>query len=88
MFEPKQYIELVELTGRCIIEDKRGYIGNNLPRILTRLNISAENWLILSAQFRKVFHGVVGKPEALTEFCQHQHLKNRAALSVCKKLLT
>ncbi|WP_057831047.1 transposase [Colwellia sp. TT2012] len=85
-FELKDYIELVELTGRCIREDKRSYIDNNLPSILTRLNISTENWLILTTQFRKVFHGAVGKPEALTEFCQHQHLKKRAAVSACQKL--
>jgi REP element-mobilizing transposase RayT len=85
-FELKDYIELVELTGRCIREDKRGYIDNNLPSILTRLNISAENWLTLTTQFRKVFHGAVGNPEALTAFCQHQHLKKRAAVSVCQKL--
>jgi len=85
-FELKDYIELVELTGRCIREDKRGYIDSNLPPILTRLNISAENWLTLATQFRKIFHGAVGNPEALTEFCQHQHLKKRATVSVCKKL--
>ncbi|KGJ96670.1 transposase [Colwellia psychrerythraea] len=85
-FELKDYIELVDLTGRCIREDKRGYIDSNLPNILTRLNISAENWLILTTQFRKVFHGAVGNPEALTEFCKHQHLKKRAAVSVCHKL--
>ena len=85
-FELKDYIELVDLTGRCIREDKCGYIDNNLPNILTRLNISTENWLVLTTQFRKVFHGAVGNAEALTEFCQHQHLKKRAAVSVCQKL--
>ena len=85
-FELKDYIELVDLTGRCIREDKCGYIDNNLPSILTRLNISTESWLVLTTQFRKVFHGAVGNPEALTEFCQHQHLKKRAAISVCQKL--
>ena len=86
LFELKEYIELVELTGRSIREDKLGYIDSKLPNILIRLNISAENWLILTTQFRKVFHGAVGNPEALTEFCQHQHLKKRAAVSVCQKL--
>ncbi len=85
-FELKDYIKLVDLTGQCIREDKCGYIDDNLPNILTRLNISTENWLTLTTQFRKVFYGAVGNPEALTEFCQHQHLKKRAAVSVCQKL--
>ena len=38
-FNLTDYIELVELTGRCIREDKRGYIENNLPDILQRLGI-------------------------------------------------
>jgi len=77
-------IQLVELTGRCIREDKSEYIDNSQQPILNRLNISAENWLILTTQFRKVFHGAVGNNQALTDFCQHQHLKKRATVSICK----
>ncbi len=72
-FNLPDYIQLVELTGRCIREDKRGYIENNLPDILQRLGICSENWLILTTQFRKVFHGAVGNSQALAAFCQHQH---------------
>ena len=86
-FVLNDYIQLVELTGRCIREDKYGYIEQSQAGILTRLNISAENWLILTTQFRKCFHGAVGHKEALTEFCQHQHLKKRANVSICEKLL-
>ena len=87
-FELTDYIQLVELTGRCIREDKRGFIEDNLPDILQRLGICPENWLILTTQLRKVFHGAVGNSQALAEFCQHQHLKKRATVSICKKLLS
>jgi len=86
-FNLQDYVQLVELTGRCIREDKRGYIDNSQQPILNRLNISAENWLILTTQFRKVFHGAVGKSQALTDFCENKHLKKRATMSICKKLL-
>ncbi|MFT5758310.1 MAG: REP element-mobilizing transposase RayT [Alteromonadaceae bacterium] len=86
-FELDDYMQLVDLTGRCIREDKRGYIEAKLPKILKRLNISAENWLILTTCFRTCFHGAVGKPDALSEFCQHRQLKKRATLSMCKTLL-
>jgi hypothetical protein len=86
-FELVDYIQLVELTGRSLREDKRGYIEDNLPNILVRLNISAENWLILTTQFRKVFHGAVGHKDVLTEYCIHQKLKKRATVSICEKLL-
>ena len=86
-FELSDYLELVDLTGRCIREDKRGYIESDQPAILSRLNISAENWLTLTTQFRQCFHGAVGHSQALTEFCQHQKLKKRANVSICRKLL-
>jgi len=86
-FELTDYIQLLDLTGRCIREDKRGYIENQLPDILSRLNISAKNWLILTTQFRKVFYGAVGHAQALADFCQHQQLKKRATVSICQKLL-
>jgi len=86
-FELSDYLELVDLTGRCIREDKRGYIESGQPAILSRLNICAENWLTLTTQFRQCFHGAVGHTQALTEFCQHQKLKKRANVSICRKLL-
>ena len=87
-FDLTDYTQLVELTGRCIREDKRGFIEDNLPDILQRLGICSEHWLILTPQFRKVFHGVVGNSQTLAKFCQQQHLKKRAAVSICKKLLS
>jgi len=86
-FEFSDYIELVELTGRCIRTDKTGFIDNKLPAILQRLNISPKNWLTLTTRFRTCFHGAVGKTAALTDYCQHQHLKKRAAITNCTKLL-
>jgi REP element-mobilizing transposase RayT len=86
-FDLKDYVQLVELTGRCIREDKCGYIENDQQSILNRLNISAENWLFLTTQFRRLFHGAVGNSEALADFCLHQQLKKRATVSICKRLL-
>ena len=86
-FNLNDYIELIDVTGRCIRADKSGYIEENQPEILTRLNISAENWLILTTQFTKRFHGAVGHADVLKEFCQHQALSRRTTLSACNKLL-
>ena len=38
-FELKDYIQLVDHTGRAIRDDKRGYISKRYASILTRLNI-------------------------------------------------
>tara|TARA_R110000803_G_scaffold210647_1_gene283026 strand:- start:1935 stop:2909 length:975 start_codon:yes stop_codon:yes gene_type:complete len=87
IFNLNDYIELIEVTGRCIRADKCGYIEDVQPDILTRLNISAENWLILTTQFTKSFHGAVGHADVLNDFCQHQALSRRTTLSACNKLL-
>lgn len=49
-FDLVEYIQLVDLTGRCIRENKRGYNDAKQPAILAKLNISTENWLILTTQ--------------------------------------
>ncbi|MBL4764771.1 MAG: transposase [Colwellia sp.] len=81
------YIELIDATGRCIRADKSGYIEQSQPAILTRLNISAENWLTLTTQFSKRFHGAVGHADVLSDFCQHQELRRRTTVGACNKLL-
>ncbi len=86
-FELKDYLELIELTGRCIREDKAGSIEQNQPALLTRLNINPENWLTLSKGFRKVFHGAVGHSDVLTDYYEHKGLKRRTNVSCCDKLL-
>jgi len=86
-FELSDYIQLVELTGRCMREDKRGYIDNNQAAILTRLSISAENWLKIKNQFTTLFHGAVGHSDVLSDFCEHQAIKRRHNLTVCQRYL-
>ena len=55
-FNFKDYLELVDWTGRIIREDKRGYIKQSTPPILERLTMSNNDWLINSNQFEKVFN--------------------------------
>jgi REP element-mobilizing transposase RayT len=86
-FELKEYIELVELTGRCIREDKAGHIDNNLPTLLERLNIEPDNWLVMTKQFTTVFHGAVGNEHVLQNFSENLQLKRRPNLSSCRRLL-
>ena len=86
-FELKSYLELVELTGRIMREDKRGAIQSDTPHLLIRLSITPENWLKLTTQFTKAFHGAVGKPEHLIDYCEHLEKKRRPNLAKAIKLL-
>ena len=85
-FDLTDYLQLIDITGRSIREDKHGFIEQSQPEILKRLNISAEHWFIITTEFRTQFHGAVGRESALSDFCEHQHLKRRHNLSHCNKL--
>jgi REP element-mobilizing transposase RayT len=86
-FELIDYLSLVDVTGRCIREDKRGYIDDHTPEILTRLNICPDNWLSMTKKFTKIFHGAVGHEDVLNDYYHHLERKRRQNLSCCDKYL-
>jgi hypothetical protein len=55
LFSLKDYLQLVDTTGRMIRTDKRGAIPINLPPILERLSINRQQWLQQSQQFEKLY---------------------------------
>lgn len=40
----RDYLELVDWSGRCVRDDKRGAIDERAPPLLTRLNIDSDVW--------------------------------------------
>jgi REP element-mobilizing transposase RayT len=74
-FSLKDYLTLVDETGRVIREDKRGAIETKTTNILSRLHIGNESWLKLTTNFEGIFTGAVGTAEHLCEFTQHVGLK-------------
>ncbi|MDC3332932.1 transposase [bacterium] len=53
--ELEDYINLVDLTGRIQRDDKRGFINNLLPDILSRMKIDTSDWLRLSSDFERSY---------------------------------
>ena len=51
-------------------EDKKGYIPNNTPPILQRLNIEVDNWLYLTKHFEQPFTGLVGAAFRVRQVCK------------------
>jgi len=54
LFGFKEYLALVDWTGRILRSDKRGHIDNVLPPILDRLQITADQWRINTTQFEVI----------------------------------
>ncbi|ABD82274.1 transposase [Saccharophagus degradans] len=52
-FKLNDYLNLVDWTGRILRKNKCGTIDKNLPPILHRIGIEANEWLTLTAQFEQ-----------------------------------
>ena len=63
----KDYLELVDWTGRIIRKDKRGAINEDQPPIIERLSLDKESWLILTTQFEQQFGQWVGSEHIVRE---------------------
>ena len=50
----RDYLELVDWTGRVIRNDKRGAINTDLPPILERLGLTAKQWSINTTCFEAI----------------------------------
>ena len=85
-FELSDYLELVDMTGRIVREDKRGAIDASLLPILQRLNISSENWLCIATEFGARTGAVVGAEQSIAYYCDSNKL-NRKPRSSHNQLL-
>ena len=55
LFSLKDYLQLVDDTGRVLRNDKRGAIALDLPPILERLGIDRKVWLNNATAFEKIY---------------------------------
>jgi len=55
LFSFSDYIKLVDATGRCIRQNKRGSIPDHIKPIIQRLNIDAQTWLINTTAFENIY---------------------------------
>jgi REP element-mobilizing transposase RayT len=61
----RDYLALVDWSGRLIRKDKRGAIDATLPPILKRLGIESESWELLMGRRGTVFGRAMGKLDAM-----------------------
>ena len=64
------YLELIDWTGRCIRNDKKGFIAPNHPKILQKMGITADAWLEHSEQFMEHYANVSGRWSRMCAFKQ------------------
>ena len=87
-FHLKDYLELLDWTGRVIRSDKRSAIGSSFPPILDRFDTAPNEWLILTTRFESKFKGLVGCVDKLKQVAKKLGYQRMPGLSICKAIFT
>ena len=69
-FSIKDYLQLIDWTGRAIKNEKSGFIPGNAPPILARLNMDSQKWLRFVPEVEKSFNRAIGSREAMMKFAE------------------
>ncbi|MDF1692494.1 MAG: transposase [Zhongshania sp.] len=67
LFSLKDYLELVDQTGRIVHDDKKGAIALHLPKIIERLGIDRKTWLNNVTAFEKNYRQHFSKRRQLAK---------------------
>lgn len=85
-FHLKDYLQLIDETGKIMRDDKRGFTNESQSSILSRISISENNWLALTREFETIFKGAVGTYHSLERYYGHHQYKRRPNLTSSEKL--
>ncbi len=83
-FKLKDYIDLVEWSGRIMRDDKRGCIKTSTPPLLARLNMGVDNWLYLTQHFESKLKGMVGAAYKLKQVCYQLGYQRTPGIRSCE----
>ena len=86
-FRLTDYLDLVDWTGRAIIEGKRVLVDGALPPIIERLRIDPTHWLFMAQRFESQFKGLVGAAQKLRETCRALGYRRTPNFQACRALL-
>ncbi len=81
----ENYFSLLDWTGRQQRKGKRGKIPSQLPPILERLGLTADQWLHCVKEFDELFGLAVGKPASLKKEAERLELKRLRCIRQVEK---
>ncbi len=88
-FSTRDYLELVDWCGRAILPKKRGYIDNNKPPILQRLNMNAEGFVDLMKKQDDLSQlTVIGSSTVVTHYLENLEQKFIKGMHLNKSIFT
>ncbi|MGD9591253.1 MAG: transposase [Candidatus Berkiella sp.] len=83
-FSLKDYLELVDDTGRVIKENKKGAISNKFSPILMRLNLNPSHWHDLIKGLEHGFYYAIGSVVSLQSFSAKYSKRNPKGVKAAK----
>ncbi len=69
-FDYADYLELVDWTGRCCREDKRGDIPVHLPPVLSKLGINPDHWQKAMRSEGLTVHRAIGCAKRIKQYAK------------------
>lgn len=67
----REYLELVDWSGRRLVREKRGRMSANLPPILERMSLDGNAWDLEMTHYGRWYFRAVGSLHALDRYCRH-----------------
>jgi hypothetical protein len=83
----KDYCKLVEMTGRCICENKARHIDSSQSPILYSLGLDSEHWVTLTTEFDKLFCYAAGAELMMQSFKANTNRKRMRGMGKARALL-
>jgi len=83
----REYLELIDWSGRVIREDKRGAIDDRLPSILVRLGIDGEQWhKAMQPKGAHQFSRAMGRCDAMREHAKKLSIRWIKGIGISSQL--
>lgn len=84
-FNLRDYLELLDWTGRAIRDDKRGSLPSDLPPVAGRLKIEKDAWLSMTEGFESLFHTLVGCEKQVQNACAQTGRCWSKGINACRR---
>lgn len=84
-FTFKDYLELVDTTGRIFRKDKPGRILDHIEPILTRLNLTSKGWLNIVTNLETNFCYVLGHNLKFANFAKKHRVRSPMGMKMSKQ---
>jgi REP element-mobilizing transposase RayT len=84
-FNLRDYLDLLDWTGRAIRDESHGAIQIELPPIARRQQIDQDAWLSMTEGFESLFHALVGPEEAVLDACAQTGRNWSRGINACRR---